>query len=78
MGTVTAAHPASWKRISVLFILILIVGAFYRWQARVANGKFEFGYDLGGFYDYLGRAFAHGHLYLRSEEYLTCLDARKK
>ena len=64
MGTVTA-DP--WKRRCVIFILVLIVGAYYRWAARVANGKFEFGYDLDGFYDYLGQAFAHGHLYLPVE-----------
>lgn len=64
MGTVTA-DP--WKRRSVILILVLIVGGYYRWAARVANGKFEFGYDLDGFYDYLGQAFTHGHLYLPVE-----------
>ena len=64
MGTVTAD---SWKRRFVILILVLIVGGYYRWAARVANGKFEFGYDLDGFYDYLGQAFTHGHLYLPVE-----------
>jgi hypothetical protein len=45
----------------------LIVGCYYRWQARVATGQFEFGYDLHGFYNYLAQAFAHGHLYLPVE-----------
>ncbi len=64
MGTVSA-DP--WKRRCVILILVLIVGGYYRWAARVANGKFEFGYDLDGFYDYLGQAFTRGHLYLPVE-----------
>jgi hypothetical protein len=64
MGTVTA-DP--WKRRILVLILLLVVGGYYRWAARVANGKFEFGYDLDGFYNYLGRAFTLGHLYLPVE-----------
>ncbi len=43
---------------------VLTVGLYYRWGARAATGKFLFGYDLDGFYDFLGQAFARGHLYL--------------
>ncbi len=46
---------------------VLIVGLYYRWGARAATGKFVFGYDLDGFYDFLGQAFARGHLYLPIE-----------
>ncbi len=56
------ANP--WPRRALLLFLVLLTGAYYRWAARAATGKFEFGYDLDGYYDYLGRAFAHGHLYL--------------
>jgi hypothetical protein len=64
MGTVTA-DP--WKRRFLIFVLVLIVAGYYRWAARAANGRFEFGYDLDGFYDYLGRGFTEGHLYLPVE-----------
>jgi len=46
---------------------VLIVGLYYRWDARAATGRFVFGYDLDGFYDFLGQAFARGHLYLPIE-----------
>src|SRR5262245_51054142 len=43
------------------------MGAFYLWGAQVSNEPFEWRYDNGGFYNYLGRAFASGHLYLPHE-----------
>jgi hypothetical protein len=41
-----------------------VVCAYYRWQVRAAGYHFEWGQDLGGYYDYLGRALARGRLYL--------------
>ena len=45
---------------------VLIVGLYYFWGARAAveYGHYEFGHNLDGYYDFLGQAFAGGHLYL--------------
>jgi hypothetical protein len=40
------------------------IGLFYYWEARATGEKFYWRYDLEGYYDELGRAFAGGHLYL--------------
>ena len=61
------AGAVRWTGRIVLLLLVLLVGLYYRWGARVATGRFEFGYDLGGYYDFLGQAFTHGHLYLPVE-----------
>ena len=58
---------ASVPRRVLILLLFLLVGGYYRWAARVATGRFEFGFDLDGFYDLLGQGFAHGHLYLPVE-----------
>jgi hypothetical protein len=56
---------ATAVRNSILAAVATLVGAYYLWQVRVANGPFEWGYDLNGhYYDLLGQAFAHGHFYL--------------
>jgi hypothetical protein len=53
------------RRRAVL-VPVLIVGLYYFWGARAAveYGHYEFGHNLDGFYDFLGQAFAGGHLYL--------------
>src|SRR5262249_24890305 len=45
-------------------VIVLAVGGYDYWAVRAAGYRFEWGRDLGGYYDYLGRAFAHGTLAL--------------
>jgi hypothetical protein len=40
------------------------VGFYDLWAVRSAGYRFQWGQDLPGYYNYLGRAFAAGHLYL--------------
>src|SRR5882724_7225689 len=51
-------------RRAVMAIVSIAVGCYYLWAVRAAGNTFAWGYDLGGYYDYLGRGFAHGHLYV--------------
>jgi hypothetical protein len=53
-----------WTRRVVFFVVAAAVGSYYLWTVRAVGNKFDWGYDLGGYYDYLGRGFAHGHLYV--------------
>jgi len=50
-------------RRAVLVTVVLLVGAYYFWCARATGQNFLWGYDLGGYYNYLARGFARGHLY---------------
>lgn len=45
----------------------LLAGIYYLWQLRAAGEKIDFAHPPIGYYNYLGRAFAHGHLYLPLE-----------
>jgi hypothetical protein len=47
--------------------MAIAVGSYYRWGVRAAGYEFGWGQDSGHYYDYLGRAFAAGHLYLPIE-----------
>jgi hypothetical protein len=49
---------------AVLAAVTLTVGLYDLWAVRAAGYRFEWGRELPGYYDYLGRAFAGGHLYL--------------
>jgi hypothetical protein len=49
---------------AVLAAVTLSVGLYDLWAVRAAGYRFEWGRELPGYYDYLGRAFAGGHLYL--------------
>lgn len=40
------------------------VGAYYLWDLRAAGYRFDWGQSQSGYYNYLGRAFAHGRLAL--------------
>src|SRR5262245_19110728 len=55
---------ATAVRSSVLAAVAMLVDAYYLWQARVSNGPFEWGHDLGEYYTLLGQGFARGHTYL--------------
>jgi len=48
-------------------LVAVLVGCYYVVEVRAAGLPFYFGYDLGGYYNYLGRAFAAGRLYLPIE-----------
>jgi hypothetical protein len=50
---------AGW---AVFALVAAVIGPYYLWAVRSAGGKFDWGYDLGGYYDYLGRGFASGRL----------------
>jgi hypothetical protein len=52
---------AQW---AAVILVAVVVGSYYLWSVRAAGNRFYWGYDLGGYYNYLGRAFAHGHLHL--------------
>jgi hypothetical protein len=55
---------AQW---AVVVLVAVTVGSYYRWSVRATGNPFYWGYDLGGYYNYLGRAFAHGRLHLPIE-----------
>lgn len=48
----------------VFFAVFLLACAYYSWAVRVGDTPFHWGYDLGGYYNQLGRAFALGQLHL--------------
>jgi hypothetical protein len=52
---------------SVVVATIAVIGAFYLWQLRAAGYRFDWVNDQGGYYNYLGRALAHGRLELPIE-----------
>ncbi len=52
------------ERWAVIFAVTAAVCAYYLWEVRASGARFDWGYDLGGYYDYLGRGFASGHLYV--------------
>lgn len=51
------------RRAATLFV-VLVVGAYYSWGVRATGKGFEWGHDLGGYYNYLARGFSSGHLYV--------------
>jgi hypothetical protein len=55
------------SRRAVVGIVVTAVGCYYLWAVRAAGHRFDWGRDLGGYYDYLGRAFAKGQLHLPIE-----------
>ncbi len=62
----TGAHAnrrCCWEWIAPVLVLAA-VGVYYLWQVRASGTPFYWHYDLGGYYDYLGRGFASGHLYV--------------
>ena len=51
----------------VFFLVALLTGTYYLWGVRAAGYPFQWEKDQPGYYNYLGRAFAAGHLYLPVE-----------
>jgi hypothetical protein len=54
-------------RRAVFLAATLLAGAYYFWCARVTGHPFQWGYDLGGYYNYLARGLQHRHLYVPIE-----------
>src|SRR5690242_17012939 len=54
--------PASYQAVFVL--TALAIAGFYLVSVLAFHGRFEWQRDKPGYYDYLGRAFAGGHLSL--------------
>lgn len=48
-------------------IAVVVVGTVYAWFAQASNPTFGWGSERLGYYNYLARAFASGHLYLPIE-----------
>ena len=42
--------------------VILALGSYYLWQLRATGEPFDWVHQQNGYYNYPGRAFAHGHL----------------
>ncbi len=57
-------RQARW---AVIALAVTSIGLYYYWEVRAAGSKFYWRYDLDGYYDDLGRAFANGHLYLAAQ-----------
>lgn len=56
--------PGVLTRRTVVLAVVLMVACYYLWAVRAAGTGFEWLGDHPGFYDYLARSFASGHLYL--------------
>jgi len=53
-----------WREWTIYAFVIAAVGLYYSWAVRASGSPFVWGHDLGGYYDYLGRGFTGGHLYV--------------
>ena len=53
-----------WLRKFSLGVVVVAVGSYYLWELRAAGYRFDWVHEQGGYYNYLGRAFAHGRLEL--------------
>jgi len=57
----------NWARCAVVIGVSLLTGSYFLWAVRASGTVFHWTYDLGGYYDYLGRGLASGHLYVPIE-----------
>ena len=74
--TKAATRIRTWAGTVVFLVAVVAVGSYYYWAVRMTGSQFQWGQDLGGYYDYLGRAFARGHLYLPVEPAPQLLAAK--
>jgi len=59
---------AQWRQWSLPILAVAAICMYYLWAVRAATGApFVWRNDLGGYYDYLARGFAAGHLYVPIE-----------
>jgi hypothetical protein len=63
-------------RRAVFLAIAVLVGAYYLWCVHATGQKFQWGYDLGGYYNYLTRGFARGHLYVALDPSPKLLELR--
>jgi hypothetical protein len=57
--------PDTIGRIAVFIVISVGLACYYLWAVRATGSSFGWKYpELGGYYNYLGRGFAQGHLYL--------------
>jgi hypothetical protein len=61
LDVVPLSRFARWSAIGVVAVA---VGSYYLWALRAAGYRFDWVHDQGGYYNYLGRAFADGKLEL--------------
>jgi hypothetical protein len=55
------------KKRAAVVVCAALVCACYFWAVRAAGTPFHWGHELGGYYNYLGRAFAAGQLHVPIE-----------
>ena len=66
----TQSRYASSRRLTgqcLCSAAVPLSGSYYLWAVRAAGYGFDWGHNLGGYYNYLGRAFATGQLHLPIE-----------
>jgi hypothetical protein len=56
--------PPGARRFLAAAIVVVGVGVYYFWGVQAAGYGFHWQTDLGGYYNYLARGFAAGHLYV--------------
>jgi hypothetical protein len=52
------------SRFAALIVIAIAVGSYYLWDVRATGNRFYWGLDFDAYYDYLGRALAHGQFHL--------------
>jgi hypothetical protein len=60
----SSKRPPQRSSAAIFAGVAIFVGLYDLWAVRSAGYRFVWNQDLPGYYDYLGRAFAAGHLYL--------------
>lgn len=51
----------------LLAVTFAVVARYYLWAVQASGERFHWGYDLGGYYNFLARGFLSGHLYVPIE-----------
>ena len=55
------------SRLAALTVIAIAVGSYYLWAVRATGNAFYWGADFDAYYDYLGRALAHGQTSMQAE-----------
>jgi hypothetical protein len=59
-------HDRLWSWVAIVAVVFL-VAAYYLWELRAAGFRFDWALQQNGYYNYLARGFASGHLYVPIE-----------